>query len=314
LGAASVLLTLTELLGPLGDLEQARFYAEEALAAYRAAGDAYGIATSLFELSFLAMSEGDGDRAITLLQDAAELWQVSGSTFMLGLCWTHLGTLFADHRGDDAAAEPYLTEAMASWRHAGNQGILAIVLVHLGHIARRRGDVGLADVRYQEALVLGKVLGDPLSIMNATVEVLTGLGQLAASRGELSHALNYYRTGLEQLDTLTHEQWTRMGSSEMWLKRAAAECLRLTASMAGAGNAAVRAVRIQGAAAALRTAALTPMLRAEQTRSDDEARPIRANLTDAAFAEAWAAGQGLSVQQAIAEALMLTGEVLDGTD
>jgi hypothetical protein len=93
-----------------------------------------------------------------------------------------------------------------------------------------------------------------------------------------------------------------------------AECLHLTACTAGAGTNAVGAARALGAAAAWRAASRSTMLRAEQARADQDAASIRAQVSEPVFMEAWEAGQQLTVQEAITEALALTSDMPGQTD
>jgi predicted ATPase/class 3 adenylate cyclase/Tfp pilus assembly protein PilF len=308
IGEADVLHRLTELAETRGNFEQARSLAEQALAALRAAGDVDGIAYSLFVLGMVSSGEGDGDRAITLIEEAAELWQQVGSTSMVGLARLHLGGLLADHRGDDTRAEPLLSEALNFWRQAGNTDIVIDVLVDLGHVARRRGDLVQAEARYQEAVTLNQELEDPVAITICAVKANMGFGQVARSRGETEQALSHFQDGLEHLRAITSEQTDRVGPPDLRLKRSTAECLRLVACTAAPSTNAVRAARVLGAAAACRTASLVPMLGAERAQAEEDAASVRDLISETDFKTAWDAGQELSISDAITEALMLISD------
>ena len=67
-----------------------------------------------------------------------------------------------------------------------------------------------------------------------------------------------------------------------------------------------RAVRLLGAAAALREAVGSPLTPVERDAHEREVAGLRATLGDARFDEAWSAGQALSLQQAADEAAEIT--------
>jgi hypothetical protein len=83
----------------------------------------------------------------------------------------------------------------------------------------------------------------------------------------------------------------------------AARCLDGLASVACALNAHGRAARLAGAAAALRESLGTPLPPIDRVVVEHDMARARAQLGDAAFAAAWAAGMALPVHQAISEAL-----------
>jgi predicted ATPase len=314
LGAAHVLTSLAELAWQQRNLDQTRTFAEEALPTFRAVGEVDGTAFCLLILSMVSAMEGDGDRALILVEEAIELWHGGGITFMLGLARTHLGELLADHRGDDVQAESLLREALSFWQQAGNNDFIVDVLLDLGHIARRRGDLALAEARYQEIVAVSQELEDPISVTVVAVKGLLGLAQVARARAETAPALDYVGAALERLCAVATAQWDSPAATGFWLKRSVAECLHLAACTAGGGTKAVGAARAFGAAAAWRTASRSTMLRAEQARADLDAASVRAHLSETAFSEAWAAGMKLSVQEAIAEALVLIGDMSGETD
>jgi len=64
-----------------------------------------------------------------------------------------------------------------------------------------------------------------------------------------------------------------------------------------------RAVRLLGAAAAARVALGTPLPPAERAACERALGAARAHLDEDAFASAWAAGQALTLEQAITDAL-----------
>jgi hypothetical protein len=74
-----------------------------------------------------------------------------------------------------------------------------------------------------------------------------------------------------------------------------------------------RAVRLWGAAAALRDAIGTPHPPASRDRYLQAVATVRAALGETAFAAAWEHGRSLSLSQAVAEALDEAGEGMGGS-
>jgi predicted ATPase/class 3 adenylate cyclase len=309
LGAASAMTTLAQVLEVRGETAAARALIEDALAAYRAAGQTENVAWCTFLLAGLARDEGDGDEALALMQEAASLWQQTGSVFLVGLAQTYIGRLHADHRGDDATAEPLVTEALASWRRAGNTSFEAIVLRDLGRIALRRGDLAVAEARFREALALDEAAADPIDAEFGPVESLLELSEIARARGDDAGAIAHVRDGVERLRDHAPARWQLAGWPGQGIKEITAESLRLAAVTAGASGDASRAARLLGAAHVFRAAGAT-LLRAKRARQERDEAPIRTRLSEAEFAAAWAAGQTLTVAEALDEALALVADAV----
>ena len=232
--------------------------------------------------------------------------------------------LFAMHRGDDAVALQALQQACAELRAAGNLHQLAIHLLHLGATLLRCDDLDAAADCVRETFELA------LTLKDRHLEGLAhnNLGELARvhedyraaeehytaalrllqdtdRRGEIPHLLhNLGCVALHDGDTRTAiERFQR--SLELFhpqQPRGVSEVIDGLAAVAAVRAAPLVAARLWGAAAAareqLQVAAWLPDQR-ELARYDALAR----SACDAEqFAAAWAAGQTLSLEQAVAEA------------
>ena len=80
-------------------------------------------------------------------------------------------------------------------------------------------------------------------------------------------------------------------------------CLEGLARVLGARGRPAVAAHLLAAAAAQRRVLGAPLAPAEQDELDREAAALRGRLGDAAFDAAWAAGQAMTLQQAVASAL-----------
>ena len=89
-----------------------------------------------------------------------------------------------------------------------------------------------------------------------------------------------------------------------------AQSLEVTAAVMSAGHRAESATRVYGAAFALRTAIETPISGCDRTEVERDLASLRAALGETAFAHAWAAGERLSPDDAVALALPALAELV----
>jgi DNA-binding CsgD family transcriptional regulator len=121
------------------------------------------------------------------------------------------------------------------------------------------------------------------------------LGLVARRRGSLAEA----RTLFEQSLNMAQEKGSRLD---------VAQALEGLAGVACAQGQSERAVRLFGAAEGARQVIGTPIPTGIRMDVDRDLALARAQLDPSTFAEAWAAGRGLTLEQAIAHALAATLE------
>ncbi len=236
------------------------------------------------------------------------------------------GGALAFRQGDEATAVPWLEQAEADARAAGDLRTAAQALRYLGTVALHQGDLERATARAEEGLALAREVGDQWS--NAAA--LTSLGNIALHQGDVeraatafAEALALYRVvgDLGSLSTsLVNLGWVARKRDEVgpaealgrealalaWKQGLLRKCaegleeLAATVCVAGQG---VRAARLWGAAAAVREMLGAPLPAAEQADLEEAVAPARAALGEEAWGAAIAAGQALSLEDAVAEAL-----------
>jgi tetratricopeptide (TPR) repeat protein len=140
-----------------------------------------------------------------------------------------------------------------------------------------QGEVEAARRYYEESLALRRELGDPRGVAWS----LNGLGRVAQRQGDFQAAQQYHEESL----TIRRE----LGD-----QRGIADCLEELAQAAGGQGQPERAVRLFGAAHALRHALGAPLSPPEQPRQEEQLAALRTALGDAAFRTAWEAGQGMT--------------------
>ena len=159
-------------------------------------------------------------------------------------------------------------------REMGSAWAIAESLYYLGLMARDRGEASRARGLWTESLAISQRLRD----VHRLAECLEGLASLMGlpDRGE---------PGRGEPDS--------RGPGE-------------TSDRAGIGR---RAARLLGAAVALRESAGTPVAHKRRTEYERQVAAVRAMLDAAAFAEAWAEGRAMTLDQAIDDALRGVGDV-----
>ncbi|HEY6074256.1 MAG TPA: tetratricopeptide repeat protein, partial [Anaerolineales bacterium] len=276
--------TLGQVLWKQKKYEQARSRCEEALRLFRRLGDRFAVTDTLHSLGHVAINQNDLDAARGYLEAGLTLSQESG---------LRLGQV--DVRGDlglvaylqkrYAAARAYLNDSLNDFREAGNLGGIESALNRLGDVARAEGDYNLAGRLYEESLELYREMGD----RDETASLLHNLGCVALQRDEHGRALALFREGL----ALQHEMGNQAGI---------AECL------VGVGGALIglgrvdEGVRLLGAAETLREASKAVLWPANQMEYDRLLARLNAGMDRAALQNAWAAGRGLGLEQAVSVA------------
>jgi predicted ATPase/DNA-binding CsgD family transcriptional regulator len=282
LGAARTLLRLAIIAKPI---ERETSLAAESLALFREAGDRREMANALADVSGIARDRGDLDRARTLLEESLALFQELGDRVAVAWPLTGLG-LLAWYEGDDRRAQRLLDESLAVFREAADQRGLTWVLNTLGFVARTEGALERSAALHEEALALTRATGD----RRQTAYVLASLGDTARDASKLDEARARYVAAL----TICRELATQWGLA--W-------CLEGLADLVVSQGDAVRAVRILGAATALRDAYDLPLMPIYHSRRDRIVNAARKDLGSVAFAAAWDLGQAMSLDDAIAEAV-----------
>jgi tetratricopeptide (TPR) repeat protein len=268
-----------------GEHVQATPLLEEALTLYKNLGVAEGIAEMLLELGRLARDQGDYTRAATLEEESLALFQAHGIGW--GIIWAllSLGDVALD-QGDTTRAARRFQEVLARSQALGDQRDSGWALCNLGRIAFAQGNVAQAQTLFEESLALFQGIGFSAAAAQALVE----LGRAAQWQGDMTQAAAYFT------ESLTLER--NIGSTDTIF-----DDLTGLAGVAGAQRLPARAARLFGAVEALRESAGHPLPPVERANYERDIAAARAQLDEDAWIVAWAEGQAMTVEQAIAEAL-----------
>lgn len=121
-----------------GRREEARHFYHESLALYRSLDDAWGEATSVEQLGWLAVHLGEYGEAHRLLGETLPLYQRLGNKYGIASTLWGLGVTLL-YQGQFEAAEPLLQEALQIFRAIHFRQGLAQVLTSLGETAKLLG-------------------------------------------------------------------------------------------------------------------------------------------------------------------------------
>jgi tetratricopeptide (TPR) repeat protein len=247
-------------------------------------GLAFTVSRALQGAGVLARSQCDYSEARTLLERGLQLARRSGDGLRSAAVLNSLGLVALD-QGLYADAEPYFVQSMDIERELGDKQRLAISLNNLGGVSHYQGRYERATECYLESLALRRELGDNWGIANS----LYNLGESAYFQGKYADAASLHRESL----ALRRE----LGDT-----RGMAPCLEgLAGALSALGGCEV-AARLFGAAEAMREANTAPVSHADRAHYEQIVGVSKGGLSQEAFAEAWAAGRQLSVEQALAVA------------
>jgi predicted ATPase len=239
----------------------------------------------LFGAWGLAIEQGDYAAGRALAAEALSVAQAMGDQESVGWARFSQGA-GAYAEGDFAAARPPLEEALAIHRARADRSGVAATLMAFGMAAADDGDYAAARPALEEALALQRELNHQRGVATT----LHHLGALALHQGDTAAARGFLRQSLDLARQLEDR------GDVTWL-------LASFAGLAAAEGQPERAVRLAGAAAALREALDVTLWRADRRRLERWLEPAYRSLDEPARAGAWEEGRAMSMEEAVAGAL-----------
>ena len=224
--------------------------------------------------------------------------------------------------GDYAAAERLSSESLAIFRRRGNRDFIVYPLGNLGRLALLRGDLVQARLLLQEAIATARSMSNSMGLLDwlprLAVVMLYG-GDVAEARRLLDESLricltvnsamylawNYTylaETALWQGDHDQAAQWLAQAltyhANPRWVRTELVDCLWVAARLATAQQQYQRAATLFGlveqVGQRIRYAPVEPV----QSLVNAALATVQAALEPAAFAEAFAAGQQMTLAEA----------------
>ena len=259
----------------------ARSLFEESLAGHRKIGDKWGVAFMFATLSRLALSQGEEARSHGLLEESLTLFRELGDKENVAWLLLYLAGMVTNRR-DYARASSLLQEGLALLREVGNKWGIAYALRLLGQLALSQGDTAQARSRFEESLALFRKLGHRQYV----AQLLSLLAGVVAVQGDYTAAYAFYEESL----TI---------SKEGGYKKSVATSLEGLAGVGAAQGEPAWAARLWGAAEALREAIGVPMTPGARASYESSVAAARTQLGEAAFADRWAEGRTMSLEQVL---------------
>jgi tetratricopeptide (TPR) repeat protein len=269
----------------LGDLAGARDRHEQSLALSRALEDQDNVSGALLDLGGVAMMQGDLTWAHSYLEEGLALCRDTGNRNVLAVLNT-LALVTMD-QGDYGGARSYQEESLALCRAQGDTHVPAAVLHNLGVVLVLQGDPDAARALFEEALAMNRQTGH----RQWEAQNLLSLGQLAREGGDHPAA----RSLLTEVLTIQRDIEAIADLPDG---------LEAMAWLAQAEGQPDRAARLLGAAQALRVRLGAPVLPADMPGHEGRIDQVRHGLGEPRFTAAWGAGQAMTWEQAVADALL----------
>jgi predicted ATPase/DNA-binding CsgD family transcriptional regulator len=278
------------------DYERAEALLQDSLRLSGEAEDRRGRAAALYELGHVARVRQATTRAAALFEESLALARDLADRHGIADARTALAWL-ALTAGDFERAQTLYEDSLTLFRALGDGRHAATQLSALGDIASYRRQHERATALYEESLGIFRMVGDKFR----TAATLVRLAILANGRREHDQA------AVLLVESITI--WREVGR-----QGGTASCLEGLAGVAIGRGQAGRAARLVGAAEALRKALEEPLPLPFRSRYERTVAAVRAALDEAAFRSAWSAGQALSLDAAITEALALATEMAPPLD
>lgn len=269
-----------------GDYNAARSFHEESLCLRRELEDKRGIAFAQTNLGWAMQKQGLFEPARALLEEATELFKQLGDKQLLAYSGYRLAEVWYD-QGNSRRATALLEESVTICREIGARYSLAVALCILGNVTRDQGDQQRAATLLDESLNTFREIGDRYGVASAQCT----LANLSYDQGHYERALSFFKESL-----------TIRG--EIGDKHGIAECLVGLARVAMAENQFERAIQLFEWAATQREVLNIQPSASGQEQSDRSKARARGMLEDEAFASACEQGRAMTLEQAIAFALM----------
>ncbi len=242
----------------------------------------------LLGASYLNRLRGNFELTRSCAEESLALAQQTGDKKSVAFSLYQLGLLALD--GDNVTQSGRLfEEGLIFAKDSGDRQILAMLLNGLGEFSRSQADYEQAGDFYRQALAINRETGD----LARQVTNLINLGATALSEGNSEAAGSFYKKGLKI-------------SSGMGDVRGAIYCLEGVAGAYWAAREPERAALLLGAAEVLREANNLPIEPADRLPYDRSIALVRDSLTEKAFADSYAKGRKVKLDEAVASALAQT--------
>jgi len=281
-GVSYSLIRLANLAWRRGDYAEANALLQESLNIQRERNNQEGIIAALQSQALVACFQGDFARAMALLDESALLAQARELPTEIGDNMSFQALAFYSKNELDQAQRRF-EQSLAIFQPENETEGLAFSYYGLGLVALKQANYELATTHLHESLRLWQLRGHKHHIAAA----LSSLGRLALAQDDGEGAAVHFRASL----ALYKEMVDKHGAATAL--EGLAQCIQPLEI----------AVRIFGAAHALRQAIGAPILPVDQAEYTQRLNSLRTALDAPNFDACWAEGGALTYEQAITLAL-----------
>jgi predicted ATPase len=307
-----------------GSVREGRTWLEGMLARTAGTDRSAARGKALLGAGWLAWVEGDYAAASLRTEESLSIAREMGDKREIGNAEELLGLVRMGQR-NSAAARPLLEESRTIFKDLGDGWTEAMVLYFLGMAAYFSGNRAAARAHYEESLRLFQEQGDVFGVtllVSALEVVLLPQGDEETARSLYEQSLPLLRASrdrgrLGMLLINTGDNWMHHYGDEQQAKTLYQQGLHLWQDMQRvdnglgivrglAGMAEVAAAQGQAERAGRLFGAADRLLPSASSYRDDLNRRVaeaRAHLDAAAFATGWTAGQAMTEEQAVTDAL-----------
>jgi predicted ATPase len=278
-------------------------------------------ARALQAMGMLADIQGDLDTSLSASHEARRIYQQEGDRPREAAIQLALATN-AQRRGHATEAVALFGEAVALWESLGDFQSADLAKTNMGNAAKSGGDLELAGRLFQQVVEAARARGD----VRAEAFALNGLGDLEATRGDFEAGRRYHQESLERYRA-ANERWgmARVLEDLAEIDLRSGDCTDASIAVRAALRAFIdlghqrgvarqlealarchstrardeAAVKLLGAASAIRQRIGTSAKPAERERVRGTIAEARSRLGDEAYARAWAEGQASSLDDVI---------------
>ena len=280
-----------------GDQTEALELADKGLALAQNFEDEEGIAISLLRKGRL-IGRKDPSQGTALLEESLAIFRRMGDPFFIGTAHYylsyHLGWTFLNS-GDYAQATHWLKVSLVLAESLGSRLGAAITLSTMAQIERIQGDFEKSEELFRKGLEICQQYGEAYQASASLANILYGLGQLAFAQGDHSQAYAYQKDALE-----LQQKWGMLVEMTM--------SLEALAILFASEHKAEKAIRLFAAAQAYRQAKGYRRTKIDEIEYNNGLTQARADCEEEIFLNAWAEGQAMDLNQAMAAALAVESE------
>jgi tetratricopeptide (TPR) repeat protein len=257
---------------------------QEAISISRATGDKRILGYSL-EMYYAASRYNDIPDGLTAAEEGLAIFNEIGDWWGLYMANMNMA-LVASKRGAFEEKQKYLEVTKDRLQGAPLSIQSGLFYLTMGIDERFQGNLEIARQHFENGLDVFR----QLKSKNFIYVMQSELGHLARAEGDLLQAKDIYRK-------------TILGWQELGVRPAIAHQLECFAAIALAEENPRRALKLFGAAEALRDRVQSPMTTQERQEYDQSVARLHAMVPEAEFSALWAKGRALTMDEAIELAL-----------